>query len=770
MKKKPTKISSELNDRGQVRKRFLAKPFLIVLAAELVILMIMHLSMMSIASNSQPLDVSLEKWSSKTMQYSDGSWYTDENITKTDKMIDLLVGPYIHLDKGSYLVTIDYDCSSEQKATATIDNTTKVFIKTGTARLYHTLHSVSFRVQALQDVEDFEVLVKYNGNGSLRINNIEIRKDYAGVGRIFAAFILIFLVCDLVYLYFEKLRENRTTVLALIGITILSSLPLFYMGIGRGHDFDVHIMRIEGIAGELRRGVFPVRMSSDWIEGYGYPVSVYYGDLLLYIPALLRIIGFDVVFSYKVYILIVNAATTIISYYSFKGIFGNKHYGLLLSLAYSTASYRLMNIYIRSAVGEFTAAMFYPLIALALYRIYAERVKDAKAYRRNSLILAVGMSGLICNHVLSTEMAVLILVILCLVLIRSTLRLETIKTYLLAVLHTILISAFFLVPFLDYYTNVHTRINDRLLVGSSDMKQSKGLTLAEYFSFFRDPFSEFSIVKNPRILLTPGMLLMLALVVAVFLIVKFGIKRTEKAMPVYFGFSILILFVASHLFPWDALNHGDAFGKALAQVQFPWRYVGMSLIFLTLLLGSVLKTVENENLCPIKKPMIAAVLICILTTTSFTGQYLDGITFVKYYNGADLNTSFVGMGEYIRSGASYRSIDGKVISENTKKAKITERNGCHIELDIKNGDKEGSVTLPVFNYKGYCAVDENGRTIEITDGENAQIKLLIPSGYKGKVTVDFKPPVLWRISELVSLISVLYFCFGKKLIKRRKQS
>ena len=50
------------------------------------------------------------------------------------------------------------------------------------------------------------------------------------------------------------------------------------------------------------------------MEGYGYPISVYYGDILLYIPALLRLMGFSVTQCFKFYILMINIGTVVCSY------------------------------------------------------------------------------------------------------------------------------------------------------------------------------------------------------------------------------------------------------------------------------------------------------------------------------------------------------------------------------------------------------------------------------------------------------------------------
>ena len=76
----------------------------------------------------------------------------------------------------------------------------------------------------------------------------------------------------------ESARENH--IRAGLGIVVLLvSLPMILPGIeGRfGQDLGFHLMRIEGLAAELQNGVFPIKIESLWVEGYGYPVSGYYG-------------------------------------------------------------------------------------------------------------------------------------------------------------------------------------------------------------------------------------------------------------------------------------------------------------------------------------------------------------------------------------------------------------------------------------------------------------------------------------------------------------
>ena len=81
------------------------------------------------------------------------------------------------------------------------------------------------------------------------------------------------------------------------------------------HDWKEYIE--VGIGGAFQ---FPVRIQPGWLDGYGYVVSVFYGDIFMYFPAFLRVVGFSLEEAYKTYLGIVNIATVFISFYAFKKI------------------------------------------------------------------------------------------------------------------------------------------------------------------------------------------------------------------------------------------------------------------------------------------------------------------------------------------------------------------------------------------------------------------------------------------------------------------
>ena len=89
----------------------------------------------------------------------------------------------------------------------------------------------------------------------------------------------------------EFLRRRGVLLAVLSGIVLVAQFPLLVDGVPQGWDLSFHAYRLQELAQSLRDGTFPVRMQGNWMNGYGYPVSILYGDILLYPFALLYLAG-----------------------------------------------------------------------------------------------------------------------------------------------------------------------------------------------------------------------------------------------------------------------------------------------------------------------------------------------------------------------------------------------------------------------------------------------------------------------------------------------
>ena len=158
--------------------------------------------------------------------------------------------------------------------------------------------------------------------------------------------------------------------LCLLGITVLACLPLFSNYLYVGHDLDYHLQRITAMAAELSYGQFPVRLTTTTLNGYGYANPLCYCELFLLLPALLYNLWLPLRTCYQIYIFAVTLATCLIAYFSFGRIAESRRLGLLGAMLYTLSCYRLVCVYTRAAVGEFTAMAFFPLVLLGQHPFY----------------------------------------------------------------------------------------------------------------------------------------------------------------------------------------------------------------------------------------------------------------------------------------------------------------------------------------------------------------------------------------------------------------
>lgn len=729
--------------------------WIVLITIELIVLGILVFIMISRMKNADVISVDLGAMASghEEVKYDGTKWSLnseDANALVSDGYV--IYGPGISLQRGTYTLVLDYSTTRIQKgvveAASGLLETADYFL------LSNNKNTVKYDFRVLADVTGFQFRLKEYYGGNFELNGVTIVKNTHDIRTYIFLFILLSICINLV-LFSEKIKSNRYTILAVVGIAFLASLPLFPNGMMTGNDMRFHFARIEAISEGIKNGIFPVKMYSVFNDNYGYPVGIYYGDMLLYIVAIFRIIGFSIITSYKMYIVTMNLLTAISAYLCGKHIFKKQITSLVFSLVFTTATYRMLCIYARAAVGEYSAGCFYPLIILAIWNIYTKE-KDSNEFKDSYILLATGMSGLIYTHVLSTEMVVVTLVVLSLALIKKTLRLPVIIVYIKSIFLCGLLSLAFIVPFLEYYINVDTNLDDGF---QSTYIQSMGAYISDYFAFFKSITG--GDYPGARGLHTPGAVLMFGLAIAVYLIVR---KEANKEIKTVTLGALISLFVASNLFPWNRLYEIPKLGQFLVSVQFPYRYIGIAVAFLALLLGLTLERVSELELFA-KSLYTYVAAISIIATFVFVSFYQDESFVRSIYRAYDTPDLFVctrgenfGMylgSEYLmdNSDVSMEALD-YVLNGQDVEAELLEENGLKMKLDV-DAKENGYIEVPRFAYPYFVARDSMGERLPVQAGSNNRLKITFKDAYKGLVIVDFEEPIHWRGAEIVSLMAVI---------------
>lgn len=362
-------------------------------------------------------------------------------------------------------------------------------------------------------------------------------------------------------------------------ITLFASLPYLSSYEYRGDDLNFHLKRIGALAEALKNGQIPNRIQFSLNDGYGYATPLYYGEILLIIPAALYLLGIPLQVSYHVFMVLVNMSTAWIAYWCFKKMTSDWTKGLFGAAIYTCATYRLVDMWIRSSVGEVCALMFLPLLLYGFYHLYM--MEDEAQYKlSDGLPIIISLTGLIQTHTLSCEMAAVFIVLFVLAFIKKTFRRKRFFALVKCVIVVGLLNVWFLYPFIQ-------SMQMDVLVNSQEYMpiESRGYSLMQFLGIASGMQHDNSMHHFQGAL---GFALLCGILVFIYCSIQkenWKIENDTSYKVAKYGlfFAIIALLLASDLFPWDNLYHmNENFAKYATMVQFPWRYVGWGALFLSL--------------------------------------------------------------------------------------------------------------------------------------------------------------------------------------------
>ena len=562
----------------------------------------------------------------------------------------------------------------------------------------------------------------------------------------------------------DKMKNKKYTVCYLV-IILMASIPLFNNYLIRGHDIYFHLMRIEGLAQGLRAGEFPVRIQPAWYDGYGYAVSVFYSDLFLYPAALLRLLGISLQDAYKVYVVLCNIATTLISGYSFGKIFRKREIGVFGSCLYTLAPYRLVNLYTRGALGEYTGMIFWPLLIYSCILLLNED-RNKVQLQKGAVLMGISMAGMLQSHMLTAEIACMVLLLLVIVHCRRIFHKEVILAGCGAVAVALGLSAWFLIPFLDYM--LFGRFNINSIRNNDIMIQRQGTFLSQVFAIFDNAVGQ-SLDAGAGtagdFTQGVGLSLMLSVIILMLLCIWGYLKQEERRNRqitiTAAGLGVLMVVMSTLYFPWDRLCRiSRIFRYIIVKIQFPWRFTGVAVGLLAVVWCAVLNYTEREY--DRRKKVITiclAVGILLLSVGHFVIDLNQRAERIQVRSIEEMDT-------FVASGEEYLPVDtilDKLKAQELYKDDCVEisdvvYHGTSITMHVKNtsAQQEG-LELPRLYYAGYQALEvmDEGQhfPIEVTDGINHVIKLMIPEQTEGNITLSFREPWYWRLAEIITLLS-----------------
>ena len=557
----------------------------------------------------------------------------------------------------------------------------------------------------------------------------------------------------------------RFFVISAIAVFV-ASLPVLDSGIILGHDTPFHMNRIEGIARGIESGQFPVRIHGGTLNDYGYPNSLFYPELLLYIPAFMRLAGVSVYTAYKLYFIIVNALTMWLSYIAFKKMTSSRYIGITLAVFYLLTPYRILCAYWRNAVGEFSAMTFLPLVIYGLYAILFANQKDW-------YLLTIGATGVLQSHILTTEMTALFAAVFVLAGVKNLFDKDRrILSLIYAAVFTVMLNIWFLGPMLIMMLQLG------LIVFTRDALTSQFASgdISNLFAINKIEFSgPYSI----------GVIILIAIAVyAVYRVLYEDKKETLfKPADILFWSSIGFAWSCTSLFPWARMEKVPVIGSVVSAIQFPTRMLTIVQLTGIALLGLVIIIVfkkRNHKILVCVITMIAAFYTSLgFMEYTVIGDGFETIPNKSYYANNIDNQHSVGQAEYLVEGNDLgRMIAFAPVIESSNPSMAVSgytRYGTKMSFSYSmdmSQSEENLIILPVTYIPNYVIMVNGERVYPIKYIDGGRVAFTPPSE-TGDVTVKYTSPLTFRIFEAVTVIStaafILVIYLNKKQIKLIKK-
>ncbi len=680
---------------------------------------------------------------------------------------------HIALPAGVYSVRLRYESGTDMLNQCGVSDGTVFYggLLCNGEELFQGMDQTDFLFWLFEGTRELQVWVRYSGTGELTTADLTVVETDQLWIRCLVSLGALYLLWLLGYLWilFDRtfgIPRYRKNVVFFVTLTaLIAAIPYLLNGNIFGADLVYHMHRIEGVKDGILSGQIPVRLEPEWIQGYGYASGVFYCDLFLLFPALLRLAGFTVMESYNAYGIAVCFATAWIAYFCFGRIFRRWEIGTACSALYTLSIFRIYKMIITAAIGEGTAFAFLPLVLYGFYRVFTENPK-ASSYRSAWLPLAVGYAGLIQTHVLTCEITAFLTVILCLVFIRKIFVWETFRELAKGALAAVGLSLWHLVPFLDYYLTQDVHIKHVYMRTIQD----RGLLLPQLaFHFWKHGSNALGGDTGMQYSHALGVGLVLVIGFLIYLILWFGGRlRSVQAgegriltgfSKAAFCFGGMLMLMSLSVFPWDRIQAlGRVAASLVSSIQFPNRFLGWATVFLVSLFGYLLWYFRwrGQKTC-----LYLCALTALLGVTTSSMYLLDYVcrdhALITVYNEEGKGSGYISGAEYLIEGTREEELmyRAPVTGGNVSYSDYT-KNYLQADMVCTNtGKEEGYVELPMLYYKGYRAFGGEERTpLQVVSGENHVVRVVIPPEFQGQVRVGFYSPLYWRLSELLSLATL----------------
>lgn len=654
--------------------------------------------------------------------------------------------PKYVLNKGSYSVQLDYTSDETDSVLELWEQGRKIAAWTIDPK--QSQLAADFTLS--KDAKQMQMQINYSGKGSLTVKRLSLSPHTLFYSDTYL-FVAVFLICSLlVWLYLTTGRISLTQdqlvdCSIILGVALLATTPMMQTYLYDGDDLCYHLARLEGLKDGILDGQIPVNILPDGLQGNGYLNSMY-PYLFLYIGAFLRLCRVSIGLSYKVLIFLANLGSAVCAYVAMKSMCKSRRSVMLSVVLYTLMPYRFTNILSRGDLGETLALIFWPLVIAGLYHVIMGE-------RKRWFYLVIGFSGVLQSHILSAAFAAAICVITALVYCTRIVREKRYIEIGKAAGMSLLLNLWYLAPFVYYFFGGN--LSTEVLRWSNYFEQSiNPSNFAQSISLFNKQYFSFGL----------ALLGCVGIGIVWLLCEKRSSKTDEESYLLYLlvlGF--LMSYMTTGYFPSRVLRTNNLFNSVATMIQFPWRFLGpASTCFLFvgaigLSRSNILKPYRNI----IFAMLIALNLLVIISVPTDNGHMpydnAEAVASKGHESKLAANIGLFYPHEWRIEGASDEKLTTSVVTSDVNNVSVRDyqKKGTKAAA-IYTAKAEGNyIELPIQNYPGYRAYDENGEELKIDQGAGARMRFMVKGdGIEHTIYVRYGPLPLFILANLVSALTI----------------
>lgn len=527
-------------------------------------------------------------------------------------------------------------------------------------------------------------------------------------------------------------RENRISLIFFVITMIIATSPLISRYCINGHDLEYHLLRIESLKEAILIGRPFLKVNTLFYGGAGYASTMFYSDLFMHIPALLRVCHVSIGKSFHIYTAMIFALCYLSTYYCVWKMSLSKFSATVAAILLTLCPYHMDDMLVRTACGENAAFIFLPFAIYGVFNVLFEEMDKP-------WVFGLGFAGLIVTHPATCLLAAICAALMFILYIKTFIREPRIfiKMCVVSTL-ALLVTSYQWLPMLEQFASAKFYVSNNW----TDLLDSAV------------EFSSLASTSFPTI----GIMLFALILPRAFL------SRKDYPILKYVDLMIVAALVfavgATRIMPWEKVARFFGF------LQFPWRMFIMTSVLLAMADAVVLK-LFLDRVGEDKRTIVFDVVLIVLTaiTAQFAITHQNSAS-MGYYDYSDDYYSYkpftvsVIAGEWLpqtvedpdrilEQSEHFVFDDGSENEFTRYRAKVI----ANIEGDHEYAD------VPLLYYKGYSAVikdaDGKGTKLRITgEGDNGMSRVYF-DGAKGELTVSYTGTAVQYVSLILTHLFLL---------------